>query len=203
MKLYYSKGACSLAAHILLHELGLVFELERVDTRTHRTEAGADFFEINPKGYVPVLRLDSGEELTEGAAILQYLADVYGTGALAPPCGTLERARLQEHLNYLASEVHKAFAPLFHPHGGPEEKKLAMAELKAKFDILERHLAVGRDYLLGDRYSCADPYLFVILTWPGYLGFDLSAWPSLAAYAARIRTRPAVQAAMTAEGLVH
>lgn len=203
MKLYYSRGACSLATHILLHELGLAFELERVDTKTHHTETGGDFFEINPKGYVPVLRLDDGEELTEGAAILQYLADVHGNGAFAPPCGTLERARLQEHLNYLASEVHKGFAPLFHPHGGPDEKKLAFADLSAKFDLLERHLSVGRSYLMGDRYSCADPYLFVILTWPGYLGLDIAKWPNLAAYAARIRTRPAVQAAMKAEGLLH
>ena len=203
MKLYYARGACSLATNILLREVGMAFEMERIDTKTHKTEHGVDFFEINPKGYVPVLRLDDGEELTEGAAILQYIADLHPEAGLAPPCGTLARARLQEHLNYLASEVHKGFGPLFHPHGGAEEKKTAVAELGAKFDYLERHLGVGRPYLMGEHYSAADPYLFVMLTWPGYLGFDLAKWPGLTAYAARIRARPAVQAAMKAEGLVH
>ena len=201
MKLYYARGACSLGTNIVLHEIGIPFEMERVDTNTKKTEHGVDFWEINPKGYVPVLRLDDATQLTEGVAILQYLADLHPEAGLAPACGTFERARLQEHLNYLASEVHKAFYPLFHPHGTPEDKALAMTVLAEKFDFLENHFSVGRAFLMGDRYSVADPYLYVMLTWTRYVGVDLSKWPGLVAYEARIAARPAVQTALHSEGL--
>ena len=201
MKLYYATGACSLAVNIVLREAGLAFEMERVDTKTHKTEHGADFYDINPKGYVPVLRLDDGEQLTEGAAIVQYIADLHPEAGLAPACGTLERARLQEHLNYLSSEVHKNFYPLFHPAAGPEAKQAAVAALSERFNLLERQFGVGRSYLMGDRFSVADPYLYVMLTWTHYVGVDLGKWPGLIAFRDRVAKRPAVQAALHSEGL--
>ncbi len=150
---------------------------------------------------MPVLRFDDGTQLTEGVAILQYLADMHPEAGLAPACGTFERARLQEHLNYLSSEVHKAFYPLFHPHGGPEDKAEAMTALGEKLTLLENQFDVGRAFLMGDRYSVADAYLYVMLTWTRYVGVDLSKWPGLVAYEARVAARPAVQAALHAEGL--
>ncbi|MEO6341319.1 MAG: glutathione transferase GstA [Caulobacteraceae bacterium] len=201
MKLYYATGACSLAVNIVLREAGLAFDMERVDTKTHTTEHGVDFYTINPKGYVPVLRLDDGEQLTEGAAIVQYIADRHPEAGLAPACGTIERARLQEHLNYLASEVHKNFYALFHPAAAPEAKQASVAALAERFDYLESLFSVGRSYLMGDRYSATDPYLYVMLTWTHYVGVSLDKWPHLIAFRDRVAARPAVQAALHSEGL--
>jgi glutathione S-transferase len=201
LRLYYSPGACSLSPHIVLREIGSVFELERVDATTKTTERGEDFRKVNPKGYVPALMLDDGEVLTEGAAIVQYIADTNGADDLAPAAGTLARARLQEHLNFVASELHKAFSPLFHPAASEEAKASAPAEVGRRFDQVERVLGDGRSYLLGDKFSVADAYLFVVSSWAISTGLGLDGWPRLAAFVERVRTRPAVKAAMAAEGL--
>jgi glutathione S-transferase len=201
MKLYYSPGACSLSPHIILREVGSVFELERVDAATKTTESGEDFRKVNPKGYVPALRLDDGDVLTEGAAIVQYIADTNGANELAPRPGTIGRARLQEHLNFVASELHKAFAPLFRPDASEEAKNAASANVGLHLDHVERILGDGRSYLLGDTFTVADAYLFVVSSWAVPTGIGLDRWPSVAAFVERVRSRPAVQAAMAAEGL--
>lgn len=202
MKLYYAPGACSLSPHIVLREAGLNFELERVDLATHKTESGADFGSVNPKGYVPALRLQDGEVLTEGAAIVQYLADIAPQSGLAPKPGTLARARMQEHLNFVASELHKAFGPLFTP-GTPEEgKKAAVVQVGRRFDLIEKVLADGRPYLLGQEFSPADAYLFVVSSWAVPTGIGLAKWPKLAAFVERVAARPKVREAMKAEGLI-
>ena len=199
MKLYYSPGACSLSPHILLRELGFKFTLERVDGATKKTQTGEDFLKINPKGYVPVLKLDSGETLTEGAAIIQYLADQKPEARLAPPSGTMQRARLQEHLNFLASELHKAFGPFFQANATEAAKKDATANVGRQLDHFETVLSDGRPYLLGDAYTIADPYLFVISGWAKPTGIGLATWPKLAAFSERIAGREAVRAALRAE----
>jgi glutathione S-transferase len=201
MKLFYSPGACSLSPHIVLRELALRFDLERVDNATKKTETGRDYLTVNPKGYVPALELDSGEVLTEGAAITQYLADRNLDAELAPPAGTIKRARLQEQLNFLASELHKAFNPLFAPQASAEAKAAAPANVARRLDHCEAALGDGRPYLLGERYSVADPYLFVIAGWTKPTGIGLTRWPNVAAHWSRIAQRAAVQAAMHAEGL--
>lgn len=201
MKLYYSPGACSLSPHIVLRELGFQFDLERVDTSRKTTANGADFRKINPKGYVPALTLDDGEVLTEGAAIVQYLADRKPEARLAPPAGTLERARLQEHLNYLASELHKAYSPLFQANASEEAKQAAVTNVGRRLDYLDGRLADGRAYLLGDVYTVGDPYLFVLARWAGPTGIALAQWRHLDAFCKRIAGRDAVRAAMHAEGL--
>ncbi len=202
MKLFYSPGACSLSPHIILREAGQAFDLERVDGATKKTETGRDFKVINPKGYVPVLELDSGEILTEGAAIVQYVADTHGAANLAPKTGTLERARLQEHLNFVASELHKAFSPLFDPEAPDDQKKAAPANIGRRFDYVEPLFADGRHYLLGNNFSVADAYLFVVAGWAKPTGIGLDRWPRLQAFHDRVGGRPAVKAAMTAEGLI-
>lgn len=201
MKLYYSPGACSLSPHIVLRELGKDFELERVDAASKITETGADFRRTNPKGYVPALELDNGEVLTEGAAIVQYLADSNRAVELAPATGTLARARLQEQLNFLASELHKAFGPLFHADASPDAKNAAPANVGRRLDLIEKTLSDGRSYLLGDSFSVADAYLFVLSSWTGPTGIGLQKWPWLQAFVERVSQRPAVKAAMAAEGL--
>jgi glutathione S-transferase len=200
VKLYYSPGACSLSPHIVLRELGLPFELERVDTKRARTASGEDFLEVNPKGYVPALRLDDGQVLTEGPAIVQYLADRDPGRGLAPAAGTLDRYRLQEWLNYVTSELHKSIGSLFNPKMPPEWQQLTRDALARKLDFVSERLA-GRPYLLGERFTVADAYLFVVLGWTRHLGIDLSRWSALQAYLARVGARPAVQAALKAEGL--
>lgn len=204
MKLYYKPGACSLASHIVLNEIGADFEIEKVDTAAGRTETGADFAAINPNGYVPVLDLDDGERLTEGAAILQHLADrAPGTG-LTPKAGTIDRARVIEHLNFTASELHKAFAPFFgavKPEGAA--RAAAEEKLVRRMDHLERQLADGRAYLVGGRFTVADAYAFVVASWANPVGVGLDRWPNVAKYVERIAARPAVVKAMTAEGLIH
>jgi glutathione S-transferase len=197
VKLYFLPGACSLSPHIVLRELGLPFDLERVDTKAGKTASGADFRTINPKGYVPVLQLDDGEVLTEGAAIVQYLADRKPDAGLAPPPGTMDRYRLQEWLVYVATEIHKGFSPLFRAKD-EEAKKPLVAALTAKFPYLARQLS-SRQFLLGDRFTVADAYLFTVLNWSRFVGIDLSQWPELRAYHERIKSRPAVRAAIDAE----
>jgi glutathione S-transferase len=201
MKLYYSPGACSLASHITLREVGATFDLEKVDVKQKRTERDADFWAINPKGYVPALALDSGEVLTEGAAILQYIADQHPQAGLAPANGGLERARLQEQLNFVASELHKAFSPLFNPAASESEKTAANKRVGQKLDVVEKQLSDGRSFLLGEDFSVADAYLFVVAGWTKHFGIALDNWPRVAAFQQRVAAREAVQAALKAEGL--
>ncbi|MBU6198353.1 MAG: glutathione transferase GstA [Xanthomonadaceae bacterium] len=201
MKLYYSPGACSLSPHIVAHELGLPLAIEKVDTKAKRTESGRDFLAINPKGYVPALELDNGEVLTEGPAIVQYLADLKGTAALAPANGTLARARAQEMLNYITSEIHKSYSPLFKDDTPEATRAERKAYLAKRYDFIEKILA-KQPYLLGDHFTVADAYLFTVTRWADFVKFDLSALPSLQAFQKRVAARPAVQAAMAAEGLI-
>ena len=200
MKLYYSPGACSLASHIALIEAGLPFTADKVDMRTRQTSDGRPFSEVNPSGYVPALEIDQGEVLTEGQAILQYVADQKPDARLAPPAGTLPRYRLMEWLGFIGTELHKNFGPLLRP-GGPDEPKVAARDkLSNRLNYVANHLA-SRQYLVGDHFTVADAYLYTILTWTRVASLDLAAWPVLAAYRDRIQQRPAVQAARAAEGL--
>lgn len=201
MKLYYFPGACSLAVHIALREAGLPFDLEKVDLATRKTENGGDFLAVNPKGYVPALLLDDGQVLTEDQVILQYLADRKPESGLAPPLGSMERYRLMEWLAFIATEVHKAFGPLWNP-GTPEPtRQAAIAQLSRRFDYLAECLS-GKEWLYGDRFTVADAYLCTMLGWTEYHKIDLGNWPVLADYAGRAKDRPAVRQAMQAEGLI-
>ena len=202
MKLYYSPGTCSLSPHIVLREAGMDFEIERVDLGSHLTETGADFLQINPKGYVAALRLDDGQVLTEGAAIVQFIADLRPESGLAPKPGTLERARLQEHLNYIATEYHKAFGPLFSSDASEAVKATAATNVSHRLDYFERIFADGRSYLLGDTFSVADAYLFVVSTWTKPTGIGLEKWPNVSGFVTRVAGREKVQEAMGAEGLL-
>ncbi len=201
MKLYYSPGACSLSPHIVLLEAGLPFTSEKVDLKSKKTSAGVDFLTVNSKGTVPTLQLDDGQVLTEGPAIVQYLADLRPDSGLAPRAGTFERYRLMEALNYISSELHKSFGPLFNPASTADAKKAALDTLAKKFDWLSGHLGT-KNFLVGDRFTGADAYLFTVLGWSGHVGLDLQKWPVLAAYHARIAHRPKVQEALQAEGLI-
>lgn len=198
MKLYYSPGACSQAAHIVLHEAGLEHSSEAVDLRAKQTAAGKDFFAINPKGSVPALDI-GGEVLTENGAVLQYIGDKAGNESLLPGSG-IERYRVIEWLSYLGSDVHKSFGPLFNPASSEEVKQTARDMVGKKFDFLEGKLD-GQDYLSGSSMSVADPYLFAMLGWTGNFGIDLSKWRNLTAFRQRMEQRPSVQAVMKAEGL--
>ncbi len=200
MKLYFSPGACSLSPHIVLREAGFDFTLEKVNLRNRQTASGVDYTTINPKGYVPALDLGNGELLTEGPAIVQYLADKAPESRLAPPCGTLERARVQEWLTFIGTELHKNFSPLFNPAATDDAKEAARANLARRLPIAAQALE-NRSYLTGETFSVADAYLFTVLTWTGLVGVDLSPWPSLLAYQERVGARPSVQAALEAEGL--
>ncbi|HYM03704.1 MAG TPA: glutathione transferase GstA [Stellaceae bacterium] len=201
MKLYFSPGACSLSPHIVLREAGLPFELEQVNLQTKKTKGGSDFLQVNPKGQVPVLRLDSGEILTEGPAIVQYLADQKPESGLAPPNGTLPRYHLQEWLNFVTSELHKVFAPLFRPTTPDEFVKITKENLANKFTFLDIHLE-DKAYLMGDKFTVADAYCFTVTGWSKYKDIDLARWPNLKAYMDRVAARPKVQEAMKAEGLL-
>lgn len=201
MKLYYSPGACSLAPHILLHESGLPFSLERVDLATHKTETGADYYGINPKGYVPTLELDNGERLTEGPVIAQYICDQAGNTELMPAAGSLARYRVMEWQSYLNSELHQSFAPLFNPTFDAASKALFVSRLQQKFGWISAQLR-GKQYLTGDSFSAADAYLFVLAGWAPYLNIDLPNTEELQGYLQRIAARPAVQKAMQNEGLL-
>jgi len=201
MKLYYSPGACSLSPHIVLAEAGLPYTLERVDLKAKKTETGADFFAINPAGYVPTLALDNGEILTEGPAIVQYLADLAPATKLAPPAGSFERVRLQELLNYISTEIHKAFSPLFNPAAPEDWKTFMRGQIVRRLEPLEQRVA-GGGCLMGG-FTVADAYLFTVIGWTRLVGIDLKeARPALAEYQARIKARPGVQQAMKEEGLI-
>ena len=201
MRLYFSPGACSLSPHIVLREAGLKFDLEQVDLASKKTKAGADFRQINPKGQVPTLQLDSGEILTEGPAIVQYLGDRKPETGLVPAAGTIDRYRVQEWLNFITSELHKGFTPLFKANTPDDYKKIARDNLAERFGHLDRHLA-GKQYLMGDRFTAADAYAFTVVNWSNFQKIDLAPWPNLKAYIARVAARPKVQEAMKAEGLI-
>ena len=200
MQLYFSPGACSLASHITAREAGLSIDLKRADTKTKKLEDGSDYFAINSKGAVPALKLDNGQVLTEGVAIMQYLADQKPDSGLAPKNGTLERYRVQEWLNYVTSEVHKGFSPLWNPAADPAVKTWALDNLKKKFDWLNKQLA-GKKYLTGDTFTVADAYLYTVVNWSFFLGMNLDKWPALKEFHARVAARPKVQEALEAEGL--
>lgn len=199
MKLYFYPGACSLAVHIAAAESGQTLDLEKVDLAQKRTATGADFNSINPKGYVPALQLDNGEILTEAGVCMQYLADRV-PGKLLPQIGTMERYRVLEWMNFITSEIHKQLAPLFNPSLPADARERQMALLTKRLGYLADTLQ-SQDYLNGPDYSIADAYLFTVLNWTGFLKVDLSPWPALQRYQTRVANRPAVQAAMKAEGL--
>ncbi len=201
MKLYYSPGACSLSPHIVLAESGLAFDLEKVNLATKKTEHGADYWKINPKGYVPTLELDNGQLLTEGPAIVQYLADLVPQKKLAAPAGTLERYRLQEWLNFISTELHKSFSPLFNPKAPDDWKSMVRELLNRRLEIVARHLE-GRSYLMGEDFTVADAYLYTVLSWAKHVKLDLSSMPMLSAYMDRVAARPAVHATLVAEKLI-
>lgn len=200
MKLYYSPGACSLSPHIILRETGSTFDLVRTNTKTKTTEGGGDYWKINPNGYVPALQLDDGTVLTEGPVIVQYIADKAGATKLAPANGTLERYKLQSWLNYVSTELHKGFSPLFNPNMPDAAKTIVRERLKQRFGVLDTHLA-SNDYLTGKDFTVVDAYAFTVLNWSKKLTIDLSPYKSIEAYRARIGERPSVKAAMQAEGL--
>jgi glutathione S-transferase len=201
MKLYYSPGACSLSPHIVLVEAGLPFEKVKADTKTKVLPDGSDYKAVNPLGYVPLLELDDGTRITEGPAIVQYIADKVPEKKLAPANGTLERTKLQTWLNFVTSELHKGFSPLFNPSMPEEAKKIFRERLGTRFAYLDKHLA-GNEYLMGREFSVADAYLFVVSNWAGRVDVDLSPYANVLAYRKRVGARPAVQAAMKAEGLI-
>ncbi|MGH6962651.1 MAG: glutathione transferase GstA [Dongiaceae bacterium] len=201
MKLYFSPGACSLAPHIALREAGFKFDTEQVDLATKKTKSGADYRQVNPKGYVPALQLDNGEVLTEVPVILQYIADQKPESGLVPKAGTMERYRTQEWLNFVTSELHKGFGALFNPAVPDAYRTIAIDKVGQRLDFLAGKLD-GKQYLQGDRFTAPDAYLFTILGWAPYLKVSLDKWPALGAYSGRVAARPAVQAALKAEGLV-
>jgi glutathione S-transferase len=200
MKLYYSPGACSLAPHIALNEAGLNFDAVKVDLRKHVLDDGTDYFKINPKGYVPLLELDDGQRLSEVAVILQYIAD-RKPGTLAPAFGSLARYRVMEWLNFVATEIHKQFSPLWYAETPDATKEKQRATLAKRFSYLSETLS-AQPYLTGDTFSIADAYLFTILNWAHKVKLDLAPWPSLQQFLARVAARPQVHATLVAEGLV-
>ena len=200
-KLYYSPGACSLSPHIVLRETGLPFDLVLASTKTHKLADGTDYYTINPKGYVPLLELNDGQRLSEGPAIVQYIADQAPASKLAPAAGTMERYRLMEWLNFITSELHKGFSPLFNPAMPEEAKVLARAKLTERLGWADTQLE-GKDYLMGNTFTVADAYLFTVAGWGKHVGVDIAPMKNLSAYMARVAARPAVQAALKAEGLI-
>ena len=201
MKLYFSPGACSLAPHIVLQESGLSFEPVLASTKTHQLADGTDYYTINPKGYVPLLELDNGERLSEGPAIVQYIADQVPAKNLAPANGTMARYRVQEWLNFITSELHKGVGGLFNPAMPEEGKTVIRARATSRLKWVDEQLE-GKQYLMGDAFSVADAYLFTVTNWTAHTAIDISAMKNLGAFQARMAARPAVQAAMKAEGLL-
>ena len=200
MKLYYSPGACSLSPHIALHEAGLAFTAIPAPTKTHKLPDGTDYYTINPLGYVPLLELDNGTRLTEGPAIVQYIADQASDKKLAPAWGTIERYQLQSWLTFIGTELHKGFSPLFNPATPEDYKTIAKDRLNSRLKWVDEQLA-GKTYLMGDTFTVADGYLFTVTNWAPRVGVDISGLTHLNAYRARVGARPAVQAALKAEGL--
>jgi glutathione S-transferase len=200
MKLFFLPGACSLSPHIVLRETGANFELERVDLREKKTSSGGDYLAVNPKGQVPVLELDSGETLTEGPVIVQYLADRNPAAGLAGTAGTMERYRVQEWLNFITSELHKNYAPLFRPNTPDSYKDIARENLGKRYDWINELLA-AKPYLTGDKFTVADAYLFTVTRWAPHVGIDVTKWPHVIAFTDRVAARPKVQEALKAEGL--
>ena len=198
MKLYFSPGACSLSPHIVLRESGLPFELVKASTKTHKLDDGTDYYTINPKGYVPLLELDDGQHLSEGPAIVQYIADKAPAKKLAPAAGTMERYRLQEWLNFITSELHKSFSPLFNPEMPEAGKQVYKTKLESRFKWVDEQLK-GKAYLLGQDFSVADAYLFTVTGWSQYVGVNIAGLANLKAFMERVGARPAVQAALAAE----
>ena len=203
MRLHYKPGVCSMASHIILNELSIPFELDKTDTEVGTTEAGEDFRKISPNGYVPALVTNDGDIITENPAVLQYLADQMPDAGLAPPNGTLERTRLQEALNFVSSELHKSFSPFFLGTVLDDNaRKQTEAGVGYRVAHIERSLADGRAFLLGNTFTVVDAYAFVVLNWAGFVEVSLEAWPKTQAYVARIAARPATVKAMVAEGLI-
>jgi glutathione S-transferase len=200
MKLYYASGACSLSPHIVSREAGISLDFEQVDNREKKTKSGKDYWSINPKGQVPVLELDNGERLTEGPVIVQYLAEQKPGSGLLPPPGTIDRYRVQEWLNFVTSELHKTYGPIFRPTTPEEYKKISKENLGKRFDWIDQQLA-GKQYLMGDKFTVADAYLFTVLRWSPRIELDVSKWPNIKAYMDRVAARPKVQEALKAEGL--
>jgi glutathione S-transferase len=201
MKLYYSAGACSLSPHIVAREAGVDLQLDKIDGKAKKTSTGDDFYKINPKGYVPTLEIAPGDVLTEGPAIVQYIADQKPASNLVPPAGSAQRYRQQEMLGYINSEIHKTYSPLFSattPEATVEDRK---AYLKKRYKFIEDKLA-GHDYLFGNQFTAADAYLFTVTNWAHHVKLDLSEFPNLLAFQKRVAARPAVQQAMREEGLI-
>ena len=201
LKLYYSPGACSLSPHIALFEAGLQFEIEKVDTKAKKTASGANYLDINPNGYVPALQIAEGQVITEGPAIVQWIADQKPETHLAPPNGTFERTRLQQWLNFISTEIHKSYSPLFSAEVPDAYKTMTKDKLFKRYAYVNDQLK-GKQFLLGNHFTVADGYLFTMLSWADRMKFDLSAMPNLLAYKARVAARPKVQEALNKEGLL-
>lgn len=201
MKLYYSPGACSLSPHIVSREAGIPVDLVRVDLKSHKTQDGADYYGVNPRGYVPMLELDDGSFLREGPALVQFLADKAPETGLAPPAGSLERVRLQEWLTFIGTELHKTFSWLFNPNAPEEAKNIARDKIASRLADVDKHLA-ARPYLLGDHFTAADAYAFTVINWAGRVHIDMKPFPNVSAFMARVAARPKVREAMKAEGLL-
>ena len=201
MKLYYFPGACSIAPHIVAREAGIALDLEKVDLGSRRTATGEDYLAVNPKGYVPALRLDDGSVLTEVSALIQYLADRAPASGLIPAAGTLERYRILEWIGYISTEIHKGFGPLWNAKLAPEARAAAVTALSHRLDLVEKVLA-GQPFLTGERFTVVDAYLFAVASWAPWVKLDMAPWPKLRDFVARVAARPKVQEALGAEGLV-
>lgn len=201
MKLYYAPAACSLVPHIVLRETGLPFTLEKVDTAKHLTQAGADYYAINPRGQVPLLQLDDGQMLTEGPVIVQYIADQASATTLMPVAGSMARYRVLEWQNYITSELHKTYSPLFNGDIDAGAKATLRAQLRKRYEWVDSQLA-DREYLTGEAFTAADAYLFVVTGWARFVDLSLSGLPNLDGFLKRVAARPAVREAMKAEGLL-
>jgi glutathione S-transferase len=201
MKLYYSTGACSLAPHICLHEAAMAFDIVLAPTKTHKLPDGGDYYAVNPLGYVPLLELDDGTRLTEGPAIVQYIADQVPDKNLAPANGTVARAQMQGWLNFTSTELHKGFSPLFNAATPADYKVIVVDKLMSRLKWVDQQLA-GKQYLMGDNFTVADPYLFTVTNWAAVVKVDISSFGNITAFRARMAARPAVHAAMKAEGLI-
>jgi glutathione S-transferase len=201
MKLYYSPGACSMAPHIVAREAGHTFELEKVDIPNKKTADGGDYWKINPKGYVPTLLLDDGQVITEVSVICQYLADQKPESGLVAKFGTMERYHQMEALNFAATEIHKQIGALFNPKMTPEMKEVQIGTIERRFNALEK-LLDGKQYIMGNKFTAADAYLFTVLNWTNFHKIDVAKWPNIKAYMTRVAARPKVQETMKAEGLI-